>query len=81
MTRYTKFEGYCLALAIPALALPALAAPTQSDLEIRAAEIAYDLVRPDEGEKGLASMLIGLGALAYLEPLHAHKESVRCNHE
>jgi hypothetical protein len=51
-------------VAIPACEIPALRADaTDAELEQRAQELSYDLVR-DEGEAGLVANLTNLGAFS-----------------
>ncbi len=61
---FTPFERYALSVAIPSCELPALPDnATDAQLEQRAEEISYDLLRDDEGERGLAKSLTNLGAI------------------
>jgi hypothetical protein len=67
MKPFSNFERWALSLAVPALELPPLPEnATDTELWRRAVQISYDLIR-DEGEKGLATILVQNGALAYLE--------------
>lgn len=65
MTDFSKFETWALSLPVPALNLPALENPTEIQLAHRAVDIAFDIGERTEQE--LASGLILLGSLDYLE--------------
>jgi hypothetical protein len=64
---FSDFERWALSVPVPCFGLPAQVRPTDADLWRRAVEISFDLIRKDEGEKGLAAILVQLGALDYLE--------------
>jgi hypothetical protein len=62
---FTAFETWALSLPIPWLELPALVAPTKVDLAERWHLLA--LHHTDGAEKHLATTLIRMGSLDYLE--------------
>jgi hypothetical protein len=67
MKIFSEFEKWALTLPVPAFNLPALINPSDSELWRRAVEISYDIARINEGEIALATILIQLGSIGYLE--------------
>jgi hypothetical protein len=64
---FSDFEKWALSLPVPSFALPQQCNPTDADLWRRAVEISFDLIRDNEGEKGLAAIMVQIGILDYLE--------------
>lgn len=62
---FTDFESWALSLHIPWLELPALEAPTKVDLAERWDTLSLNLT--SGSEKAIATCLIRMGALKYLE--------------
>jgi len=59
---FSEFERFALCSAVPFLELPALDNPSDKELWRRCVEISYHLIRENEGEEGLVTILSQLGA-------------------
>ena len=65
MKPFSKFERWALALPVPWLEVPALTNPTDADLAERWLLLSLDLT--DGTEKEIASTLLKMGPLNYLQ--------------